>query len=120
MNVSFVIFFRSLGMYVESKKKPKKNRRKYLKPCKYNEMANLDLDKIRLERYFMPVALEVEGAAGKGKLDKKVVEVEEDISDFYLNSRAHLRSAPLLPPKKGSSDLYFKYDYQYAYENERE
>jgi hypothetical protein len=34
-------------MYIQDKK-PKKNKRKYLKPCKYNEMANLDLDKIRL------------------------------------------------------------------------
>jgi hypothetical protein len=35
----------------------------------------------------MPVALEVGGAAGKGKLDKKLVEVEEDIREFYLNSK---------------------------------
>ena len=74
-------------MYGTSKKN-KKNKRKYLYPCKYNDMAHLDLEKIRMERYYMPVALDVEGAAGKGKLDKKVVEVEEDISDFYLNSRA--------------------------------
>ena len=106
-------------MYIQDKK-PKKNKRKYLKPCKYNEMANLDLDKIRLQRYFMPVALDVEGAAGKGKLDKKVIQVEEDISDFYLNTRAHLRYSPLPPAKNGYSDSYFKYDYQYAYENEKE
>jgi hypothetical protein len=56
-------------------KKNKKNRRKYLHPCKYSDMAKIDVEKIRMERYFMPVALDVEGAAGKGKLDKKVVEV---------------------------------------------
>jgi len=67
-------------MYVSSSKKSKKSKRKYLQPCKYSDMANIDVEKIRMERYFMPVALDVEGAAGKGKLDKKVVDVEEDLS----------------------------------------
>lgn len=102
-------------MYLPNKKS-KKNKRRYLQPCKYNEMANLDLEKIRLERYFVPVPLDVEGAAGKGKLDKKMVEVEEDISDFYLNSRMHWRS-----PSSGASKAdfcgLFKYDYQYSSEN---
>lgn len=40
-------------------KKNKKNKRKYLQPCKYSDMANLDIEKIKMERYFMPVALDV-------------------------------------------------------------
>ncbi len=96
-------------------KKTRKNKRKYLQPCKYNEMANIDIEKVRLERYFMPVALDVEGAAGKGKLDKKVVEVEEDISDFYLNSRTQWKCPTAnTSPKTDYSDL-FKYDYQYTF-----
>jgi hypothetical protein len=69
-----------------------------------------------MERYHMPVAVEVEGAAGKGKLDKKVVEVEEDISQFYLNSRANWKEHIADSPNRaGYSDIYFKYDYHSAY-----
>lgn len=64
----------------------------------------------------MPVALDVEGAAGKGKLDKKMVEAEEDISDFYLNSRIQWKTPIVNPTLKTDYSDLFKYDYQYTFE----
>ena len=64
----------------------------------------------------MPIPVDVEGAAGRGKLDKKVTEIEEDdINSFYFNSRSNWKSDPYngTSPynQSGYSDIYFKYDY---------
>jgi hypothetical protein len=40
---------------------------------------------LKLERYYVPIVLN--GPVNKGKLDKKVVEVEDDLTDFYLGGR---------------------------------
>lgn len=72
--------------------KPKKrNRRKPLQPCKYHEMAQIDIDRLKLERYYVPMALNA--PVNKGKLDKKVVEVEEDYG-FYLGNKKWEDVAP--------------------------
>ena len=39
----------------------------------------------------MPLALDVEGGAGKGKLDKKVIEVELDMTEFYHSNKSNWR-----------------------------
>ena len=97
---------------IQNGKRTRKTKRKYLQPCKYNEMASLDIDKNRLERYVIPLLLEVEGAAGKGKLDKKIVEAEEDLSDFYLKSHSGWRDMNTeAGMKSGYSDIYFRHDY---------
>jgi hypothetical protein len=67
---------------------------------------------MRMERYFMPVALDVEGGAGKGKLDKKMVEVEEDMSAFYLSNRSNWKDNMVTPFNNNEySDFGYKYDY---------
>ena len=57
-------------MYLPSKKY-KKPKRIFLKPSRYQEIANIDLDQLRVQRYVMPIPVDVEGGAGRGKLDKK-------------------------------------------------
>lgn len=63
-------------------KSKRRTKRKFLQPCKYYEMASIDIDKMKLERYFVPMALNA--PVNKNKLDKKVVEVEEGLADLYL------------------------------------
>jgi hypothetical protein len=45
---------------------PKKSKRKFLKPRKYFEYTYMDLEKLRTERYNMPLAME----ESKVKLDE--------------------------------------------------
>lgn len=64
----------------------------------------------------MPVALDVEGGAGKGKLDKKVIETEDDMTDFYLSNRNNWRDNYILAnSQKHYSDFLPKYDYEEHY-----
>ena len=56
-------------MYLPSKKY-RKPKRTFLKPCRYQDVANIDLEQLRNQRYVMPIPVDVEGAAGRGKLDK--------------------------------------------------
>lgn len=54
---------------------PKKIKKKLLKPRKYWEYKNLDIEKMRMERYFMPVDLQQTKAIMNPKqVDKKVYE----------------------------------------------
>lgn len=101
-------------------KKTKKGKRKYLQACKYSQIAGLDVQKMKMQRYYMPIALDVEGGAGKGKLDKKVIEVEYDMSDFYLSNRNNWRdNFVLTSPNKNYSDFLPKYDYEDTYQNSK-
>ena len=64
----------------------------------------------------MPIALDVEGGAGKGKLDKKVIEVEYDMSDFYLSNRNNWRDNFMFSgSNKNYTEFWPKYDYEDSY-----
>lgn len=84
---------------MQSNKNKRKIKRKLLQPCKYYEMANIDIDKMKLERYYMPIALN--GPINKGKLDKKIIEIE-DIGSFYLNGSRNWKE----PVSSNYSHLY--------------
>lgn len=62
----------------------------------------------------MPIVLN--GPVNKGKLDKKIVEVEEDISDFYLNGSRNWKEAASSNHSTNFSPFESKEYYEYTYE----
>ena len=74
----------------------------------------------------MPIPVEVEGAAGKGQLDKKKAESgNDDLSEFYFQSRgnwneSYFSGENVEKQESTYNDIFFKYDYHSAYEKEKE
>ena len=69
---------------------------------------------MKLQRYYVPLALS--GPQIKKQLDKKVVQVEDDLSDFYLNGPRSWKPTinhTSYPP------FLSKQEYDYSYEDHR-
>ena len=61
----------------------------------------------------------LDGPVNKSKLDKKIVEVEEDLSEFYLKGPRNWRETALSHPKENhfSSGYETGEYFEYAYED---
>lgn len=54
---------------------PKKTKRKFLRPRKYHEICFIDLEKLRTERYNMPLVMEESKMKlNESQLNKKAIE----------------------------------------------
>lgn len=95
-------------------KQKRKPRRKFLRASKFSEMAGIDTEKLKLERYFVPMDLGAEGSGGRGQLDRKVVAVDE--AEFYLHGRSGWKDNFAFP-EKNYSDYSSRYEYEYSYED---
>lgn len=98
-------------MNIGGTKPKKKPRRKYLQPCKHSEANGIDLEKLKMERYFIPVPVETSEGVQKGKLDKKVVEAEDDFTDFYFGKYGWKDIGFNASPTAPTNPYDFKYEY---------